>query len=76
MRNEKNMFQRNGYDKTPEENLNEMEISNLPDKDFKVMVIKILIKLRRRMDELSKNLNKQNIDESTKQKSPTEEDNN
>lgn len=39
------------------------------------MVIKILIKLRRRMDELSKNLNKQNIDESTKQKSPTEEDN-
>ena len=48
------MFQRNGYDKTPEENLNEMEISNLPDKDFKVMVIKILIKLRRRMDELSR----------------------
>ena len=39
------------------------------------MVIKILIKLRRRMDELSKNLNNQNIDESTKQKSPTEEDN-
>ena len=36
MRNEKNMVQRNGYDKTPEENLNEMEISNLPDKDFKV----------------------------------------
>lgn len=53
-----------------------MEISNLPDKYFKVMVIKILIKLRRRMDELSKNLNKQNIDESTKLKSQTEEDNN
>ena len=53
-----------------------MEISNLPDKYFKVMVIKILIKLRRRMDELSKNLNKQNIDESTNLKSQTEEDNN
>ena len=35
-----------------------MEISNLPDKYFKVMVIKILIKLRRRMDELSENFNK------------------
>ena len=47
-----------------------MEISNLPDKGFKVMVIKILIKLRRRMDELSKNLNRQYIEESTIQKVP------
>lgn len=53
-----------------------MEVSNLPDKAFKVMVIKILIKLRRRMDELSKNLNRQYIDESTIQKSQTEDDNN
>ena len=72
------MFQMKEQDKASggEKSLIEMEISNLPDKDFKVMVIKILIKLRRRMDELSKNLNKQNIDESTKQKSQTEEDNN
>ena len=36
-----------------------MEISNLPDKEFQVMVIKILTKLRRRMDEHSKNLKKE-----------------
>ena len=28
-----------------------MEISNLPDKEFKVMIIKMLTKLRRRMNE-------------------------
>ena len=28
---------------TPEKNLNEMEVSNLPDKEFKLMVIKMLI---------------------------------
>ena len=35
-------------DKTSEKkNLNEMEISNLPDKEFKVMVINMLTELRR-----------------------------
>lgn len=28
---------------TPEKNLNEMEVSNLPDKEFKLMVIKMFI---------------------------------
>ena len=36
-----------------------MEISNLPDKEFKVIVIKILTKLGGRMDELSENSNKE-----------------
>lgn len=31
-----------------------MEISNLPDKEFKVIVIKMLTNFRRRMDEHSK----------------------
>ena len=35
-----------------------MEISDLPDKEFKVIVIKMLTQLRRRMDELSENFNK------------------
>ena len=35
-----------------------MEISNLPNKEFKVMVIKMLTNLRRRMDEPSVNFNK------------------
>ena len=44
--------------KTSEKDLNEVEISDLPDKEFKIMVIKMLIELRRRMDEQSKNFNK------------------
>lgn len=32
-----------------------MEISNVPDKEFKVMIIDMLIELRRRMDESSEN---------------------
>ena len=35
-----------------------MEISDLPDKEFKVMVIKMLTQFRRRMDVLSENFNK------------------
>ena len=46
-------------DKTSEKELNEIEISNLPDKEFKVMVIKMLTELRRRMDEYIENFNKE-----------------
>ena len=35
-----------------------MERSNLPDKEFKVIVIKMLTELGRRKDELSENDNK------------------
>jgi len=35
-----------------------MPIYNLPDKEFKVMVIKMFTELERRMDELSENFNK------------------
>ena len=34
-------------------------MSNLPDKEFKVMIIRMFTELRRRMDELSKNFNKE-----------------
>ena len=36
-----------------------MEISNLPDKEFKVMVIKMVTELGRRVDEHSENFNKE-----------------
>ena len=35
-----------------------MEISNLPDKEFEVTVIKILTELGKRMDERRENFNK------------------
>ena len=45
-------------DKTSEKELNEVEISNLPDKEFKVTIIKMFTELRRRMDEHSENFNR------------------
>ena len=36
-----------------------MEISNLPDKEFKVMIIKMLNELGRRMDKHSENFNEE-----------------
>lgn len=36
-----------------------MEINNLPDKEFKEMVIKMLIDLGSRMDEYNDNFNKE-----------------
>ena len=41
------MFQKKEQDKTHEKELGEMEISNLPDKKFKVIIIKMLNELRR-----------------------------
>ena len=36
-----------------------MKIINLPDKEFKEMVIKMLVKLRRRREKHSENFNKE-----------------
>lgn len=60
------MFQMKEQDKTTGESLSEMQISNLPDKEFKVMVIKILTELGRAMDEHNENLNKERENGSTK----------
>ena len=43
------MFQMKEQDKIPEE-LAQVEISNLPNKEFKVMIIKMFKELRRKMD--------------------------
>ena len=37
-------------DKTLEEELNEVDIGNLPEKEFRVMIIELIKELRRRMD--------------------------
>ena len=48
MRQQRNIFQKKEQDKTPEE-LNEMDIGNLPEKEFRVMIVKMIQDLRRRM---------------------------
>lgn len=59
MKRQRNMFQIKKQDKTLKKELNETEISKLPDKEFKVMVIKMLPKFGRRMDEHSMNINRE-----------------
>ena len=48
-------------DKTSGKILNEMQINNLSDKVFKVMVIKIFTEFGRTMDKHSENFNKEKI---------------
>ena len=44
--------------KTLEEELNKMETSNLPNSEFKALVIRMLNELRGRVDELRENFNR------------------
>ena len=55
MKRQKNMAQMKEQIKTPEKELNKMEISNLSDAEFKTVVI-------RRLRELSEDLNSIKID--------------
>ena len=58
-------------DNPPEEELSEVEISNLPEKEFRVMIIKMIKELGRRMDTQSENLvffNKELENRTTKQR--------
>lgn len=52
------MFQTKEQDKTPETELNKMEISDYLIKEFKIMVINILTEIKRTMQEQRKNFNK------------------
>ena len=42
--------------KTTARELSEMDISNMPDKEFKVMVIKILTILEKKLEDISETL--------------------
>ena len=59
MKKQSNIFQTKEQNKTSEKSLNEMKTSNLPDKKFKVMVIKILSELGKGKDEYSGTFNKE-----------------
>ena len=45
-------------DKTPEKQLNEVKIGNLPEKEFRVMIVKMIQNLGNRMEEIQKTFNK------------------
>ena len=54
---------------SPETYLNEKKISNLSNREFKIMIIKIVTEIRKTMHEQNDNFNKEKILRSTKQKS-------
>lgn len=72
MKKQADIFWTKEQDKSPETYPNEMEIDDLPDREFKITITKILTKVKRIMHRQSKKFNKdiKNI-EGTKQKSWT-----
>ena len=44
------MYQMKEQDKTPEKQLNEVEIGNLPEKEFTIMIVKMIQDLGKRME--------------------------
>ena len=53
---QRNMFQKKEQDKTQEEELREVEIGNLPEKEFRAMIVKMIKELERRVDAQNKKL--------------------
>ena len=43
-------------DKTPEEQLSDVEVGNLPEKEFRVVIVKMIQELRKRIDAQSEKL--------------------
>ena len=58
MRKQRQMFQIKDQDKVLEKNPNETETNNLPDKEFKAIVIRMLTRLGKRIDEQSEKFSK------------------
>ena len=52
MKKQKVMSLMKGQDKTPEKLLNEMEISNLPGKEFRIMIVKMVQDLGKTMEKM------------------------
>ena len=50
MKMQKAMYQMKEQDKTPEKQLNEVQIGNLPEKEFRIMIVKMIQDLRNRME--------------------------
>ena len=44
------MYLMKEQDKTPEKQVNEVEIGNLPEKEFRIMVVKMIQDLEKRME--------------------------
>ena len=51
MKRQRAKYQMKEQDKTPEKQLNKVEIGNLPEKEFRIMIVKMIQDLGKRMRE-------------------------
>ena len=58
MKRQRAMYQMKEQDKTPEKQLNEVEIGNLPEKEFRIMIVKMIQNLGNRMEKIQETYNK------------------
>ena len=52
MKKQKAMSQIKGQDKTREKQLSEMELGNLPEKEFRIMTVKIIQDIQKTMEKM------------------------
>ena len=58
MKSQRTMYQMKEQDKTPEKELNEVEIGNLPEKEFRIMIVKMIQDLGKRMEAMIEKMQK------------------
>ena len=58
MKKQKVVSQMKGQDKTPEKQLNEVEVANLPENEFKIMTVMMIQDLGKTMEKMRKYLPK------------------
>ena len=68
MRIQRNMFQMIEQDKKHTKRLSKTDLSNMPDREFKIMIIKILTRPKKHMEGISETLNKEIIKKSIRDK--------
>ena len=52
MKRNRVISQMNEQDKSPEKQLNEMEIGNFPEKEFRIIIVKMIQNRRKRMEKM------------------------
>ena len=57
MKRERTMYQMKEQAKTPEKQLNEVEIGNLSEKEFRIMIVKMIQDLGKRIIKQKKTVN-------------------
>ena len=58
MRRQRNILQTKEQDKSPQDQINEEDIGKLPEKEFRVMIVKIIQNLGNRIENIQETFNK------------------